>query len=149
MNRRRFVAAIAGALAAPLASFAQQQTAKVHRIGFLGIAFASGYVRELDWVRDGLRKLGYVEGGNIVIEYRWAEGSPERLREMAAELVRLKVDVILTHALPGAIAAARETSTIPFERASTFDTVVNLKTARSLGIRIPQSVLLRADRVVE
>ena len=123
MKRREIIAAIAGALAPPLASFAQQQTAKVYRIGFLGIAFASGYVRELDWIRDGLRKLGYVEGRNLVIEYRWAEGSPERLREMAAELVALKVDLILTHALPGAIAAARETSTIPIVTADSGDPV--------------------------
>ena len=89
--RRRLVAALsAGALAAPLELFAQQQAAKVYRIGFLGIASASGYVRELDWIRDGLRKLGYVEGRNIVIEYRWADGNPERLRAFAAEFVALK-----------------------------------------------------------
>lgn len=123
MDRRRFVAMFGGALAAPLASFAQPRTAKVQRIGFLGIAFASGYVRELDWVRGGLRNLGYVEGANIVIEYRWAEGSPQRLKEMAAELVALKVDAILTHALAGAIAAARETSTIPIVMADGGDPV--------------------------
>ena len=83
-RRRKFLLATVAMLAAPSGSFAQQQSAKVHRVGFLGVAFASGYVRELDWVRGGLRKLGYVEGANIVIEYRWAEGSPERLRKMAA-----------------------------------------------------------------
>jgi putative ABC transport system substrate-binding protein len=95
----------------------------VYRIGFLGIAFASGYVRELDWIRGGLRNLGYVEGANIVIEYRWAEGSPDRLREIAAELVALKVDAILTHALVGAVAAARQTSTIPIVMADGGDPV--------------------------
>lgn len=112
MDRRRFVAAIGGALAAPLASFAQPQ-GKVWRIGFLGIAFASGYVKELDWMRGGITKLGYVEGRNIVIDYRWAEGDPARLRGIAVDFVAQKVDIILTHALPGAIAAAAATSTIP------------------------------------
>ncbi len=124
MKRRGFVAAIAGALAAPLALFAQQQTAKTYRIGFLGTAFASGYVRELDWVRDGLRKLGYVEGRNIVIEYRWAEGNPERIKEIAKEFVALKVDAILCHGLAGAIVAARETSAIPIVMADSADPVV-------------------------
>ena len=125
MTRRAVLIALgASALAAPLASFAQQQAAKVHRIGFLGVAFASGYVRELDWIRAGLRDLGYVEGRNLVIEYRWAEGNPGRLREMAAEFAALKVDAILTHALPGAIAAARETSTIPIVMADGGDPVV-------------------------
>lgn len=123
MDRRRFVAMIGGALAAPVASFAQQQTAKIRRIGFLGIAFASGYVRELDWIRAGLVKLGYVEGKNIVIEYRWAEGNSDRLREMAAELVSLKVEAILTHATVGAVAAAKETSTIPIVTADSADPV--------------------------
>lgn len=118
MNRRIFFAAIAGVLASP-GLFAQ----KVHRIGFLGIAFASGYVRELDWIRDGLVKLGYVEGKNIVIEYRWAEGNPDRLREMAAELVALKVEAILTHATTGAVAAAKATSTIPIVTADSSDPV--------------------------
>jgi len=118
VNRRIFFAAIAGVLASP-GLFAQ----KVHRIGFLGIAFASGYVRELDWIRDGLVKLGYVEGKNIVIEYRWAEGNPDRLREMAAELVALKVEAILTHATTGAVAAAKATSTIPIVTADSSDPV--------------------------
>ncbi len=121
MNRRRFVALIGGAIAASLAR--AQQAAKVHRIGFLGIAFASGYVRELDWIRGGLRDLGYVEGRNLVIEYRWAEGSPERLREFAAEFVALKVDAILTHATAGAIAAARATSALPIVMADGADPV--------------------------
>ncbi len=115
MNRRRqlLMALGAGALVRPLASLAQQQAAKVRRIGFLGTAFASGYVRELDAVRAGLRKFGYVEGNDIIIEYRWAEGNPGRLKELAAELAALKVDAIVTHSIPGASAAAQATSTIP------------------------------------
>ena len=125
MRRRLLLALGAGALAGPLAAFSQPQAAKVHRIGFLGVAFASGYVRELDWIRGGLRNLGYVEGGNILIEYRWAEGSSERLRQIATEFVALKVDAILTHALAGAIAAARETSTIPIVMADGADPVAS------------------------
>ena len=123
MDRRGFVAMICSGLAAPLSSFAQQQAAKVHRIGFLGTAFASGYVSELDWVRAGLRNLGYVEGRNIVIEYRWAEGNSDRIGEMAAEFVALKVDAILVHGIPGAIAAVRVTSTIPVVMADGADPV--------------------------
>ena len=123
-RRRQLLLALgAGALAAPLVSFSQQKSAKPYRIGFLGTAFASGYVRELDWIRDGLRKLGYVEGKNLVIEYRWAEGNPDRLKEMALEFVALNVDVIVTHSTAGAIAAARETSTIPVVTADGADPV--------------------------
>jgi putative ABC transport system substrate-binding protein len=111
------------ALSAPRALLGQQQGVKVHRLGFLGTAFAAGYVRELDWVRAGLRKLGYEEGKNLVIEYRWAEGSPERAREIAAEFVALRLDAILVHGIPGAIAAARETSTIPIVMADGADPV--------------------------
>ena len=114
MNSRRklLVALGAVALAAPLGSFAQQQ-GKVWRIGFLGTASASGYVKEIDAIRAGLRDLGYVEGKNILIEYRWAESDPQRLNEMAAELVALKVDVIIAHSLPGVRAAGQATKTIP------------------------------------
>jgi putative ABC transport system substrate-binding protein len=112
-----------GAFAAPLACFAQSQAAKVYRVGFLGIAFASGYVKELDWIRGGLRDLGYVEGRNIAIEYRWAEGNPEKLREFAMEFVALKVDAILTHATAGAIAAARATAAIPIVMADGADPI--------------------------
>jgi putative ABC transport system substrate-binding protein len=114
MNKRRkiLVALGAGALVAPFASFAQQP-GKVRRIAFLGSASASGYVKEIDAIRTGLRDLGWVEGRNIVMEYRWAEDNPERLKEMARELVALKVDVIISHAIPGPRAALEATKTIP------------------------------------
>ena len=96
-------------LAVPLAAGAQQ-AGKVYRIGFLADSLAAS---ETQAFREGLRDLSYVEGRNITIEYRWAEGKPERIRELAEELVRLKVDLIV---IPGSIyteAAKRATSTIP------------------------------------
>ena len=124
MNKRRklLVALGASALTAPLVSFAQQQ-GKIWRLGFVGTASASGYVKETDAIRAGLRDLGYVEGRNIVIEYRWAESNPERLKEMAAELVALKVDVIITHSNAGARTAGQATKTIPIIMADGGDPV--------------------------
>jgi putative ABC transport system substrate-binding protein len=124
MNKRRklIIALCASALAAPLPSFAQQPV-KIARIGFLGAASASGYTRQLDGFRLGLRDFGYMEGKNIVIEYRWAEGNYARLAELAAELVRSKVDVIVTHGTPGTRAAKGATTTIPIVMAISGDAV--------------------------
>jgi putative ABC transport system substrate-binding protein len=105
-----------------LTALAQKPT-KFYRIGFLSPGAASGYVRELDAIRSGLRDFGYVEGKNIAIEYRWAEGNPERLAQMAIELVALKVDAIITHAIPGARAALKATSTIPIIMADMLDPI--------------------------
>jgi putative ABC transport system substrate-binding protein len=107
----------------PLHSFGQPRAANVRRIGFLGTAFESGYVRELEWIRAGLRKFGYVEGNNITVEYRWAESSPARLKELAAELAALQVDVIVTHSIPGGLAARNATSAIPIVIADGADPV--------------------------
>ena len=95
----------------------------MYRIGFLGTAYAAGYMRELEWIRGGLRAAGYEEGRNLALEYRWAEGSGERARQIAAEFVALKVDAILVHGVPGALAASRETSTIPIVMADGSDPV--------------------------
>jgi ABC-type uncharacterized transport system substrate-binding protein len=132
MTRRHLLIALGTGLVGWGPTFAQQQEVKARRIGFLGTAFASGYVRELDWIRAGLRDRGYVEGRNIFIETRWAEGNPERIREIAKEFVALKVDAILCHGLPGAMVAARETSTIPIVMADGADPVA-AGLARSLA----------------
>jgi len=122
--RRRFVAALgAGWLAVPLRLHAQPQ-GKVWRIGFLGAASAAGYVKETDAIRAGLRDLGYVEGRNVVIEYRWAENDPDRLKKLATELVALKPDAIITHALPATRVLAQATSTIPIIMADGQDPAV-------------------------
>src|SRR6266550_4491372 len=125
MDRRTFLGALAtGLLAAPLAAEGQQ-TAKVARIGFLFLNLAPNpHLREA--FRQGLRDLGYVEGRNVVIEYRDAEGKPERLPALAAELVALKVDVIVTGGgTPTALAAKQATKTIPIVFASAPDPVTD------------------------
>jgi ABC-type uncharacterized transport system substrate-binding protein len=112
MRRRDFITLLGGAAATwPLAALAQQ-VEKVHRIGFLWdspIVFPEA----TDAFRQGLRDLGYIEGRNLVIEYRWAEGKPARMREMAEDLVRLKVDIIVAPSSIYTGAARRTTSSIP------------------------------------
>lgn len=112
MKRRRFLLA-AGTLAAPWAALAQQAAGKVHRIGFLGSGSAAAVAKPLEALRAGLRELGYVEGRNIAIEYRWGEGKFERLPGLVTELLRLKVELIAVWGTPGALAAKRATSTLP------------------------------------
>jgi putative tryptophan/tyrosine transport system substrate-binding protein len=87
-----------------------QQTKNVPRIGFLGFTSLSGIAARIEAFRRGLRELGYVDGKNIVIEYRYAEGKLDRLSELAAELVRLKVDVIVTSG-PSVTRAVKEATT--------------------------------------
>jgi putative ABC transport system substrate-binding protein len=126
MNRRAFLSILSGGLlAAPLAAEAQQPT-KIARIGYLSPNLAtSPHLREA--FRQGLRDLGYVEGRNLVIEYRDAEGRFERIPALAAELVALKVDVIVTEggntAVP--VAAKQATRTLPIVFASASDPVAS------------------------
>jgi hypothetical protein len=112
MKRRVFITLLGGAAAWPLPVRAQQR-AKVAHIGYLGLVSASWHTPRVTAFRAGLRDLGYAEGKNIVIEFRWAEGRYDQLPALAAELVRLDVDVIVTHTVTGAIAAKQATSTIP------------------------------------
>jgi putative ABC transport system substrate-binding protein len=106
--------------AAPLA--AEGQTGKVSRIGFL-FNGSPGPSAEVDAFRQGLRELGYIEGQNVTIEYRFASGQVGRLPELATELARLKVEVIVTPGTPAAIAAKQATSTIPIVFAVVADAV--------------------------
>jgi putative tryptophan/tyrosine transport system substrate-binding protein len=87
--------------------------AKPARIGFLGVDTHSGVESRLERFRAGLRELGYVEGENILIDFRWAEGNYARLAEFATELVRLKVDLLVTYGTPGTLAAKQATTTVP------------------------------------
>jgi len=113
MDRRTFLGGVAGALlAAPLATRAQPMR-KVYRIGILETISAARNAANLDALRKGLRDLGYVEGRNLVIEYRSAEGRAERFPDLASELVRLKVDLLVSRGTPAARAAKKATETIP------------------------------------
>jgi ABC-type uncharacterized transport system substrate-binding protein len=112
MDRRAFLGTLAGGLlAAPRAADAQQ-AGKVYRIGYLS-GGSSTLTHLIDAFRQGLRELGWVEGQNIVIDYRFAEGRLDRLPDLAAEIVRLKVDVIVAAPSPPAAAAKNTTGTIP------------------------------------
>ncbi len=123
MPRRAFMAVITGSLlAAPHAAEAQQST-KIYRIGLLigaSEAFASPYI---EIFRQALRDLGYVEGRNITIELRYADGHYDRLRALAADLVRLKVDIVVTEGTPPTRAATQATTTIPIVMTVTGDPV--------------------------
>ena len=113
MDRRTFIGRVAGGLfAAPLAARAQQ-VGKVYRIGILETIPALQNAAKLDALRKGLRDLGYVEGRNLIIEYRSADGRAERFPDLASELVRLKVHLIVTRGTPAAKAAKNATGTIP------------------------------------
>jgi putative ABC transport system substrate-binding protein len=100
-----------------------QQTSKIFRIGFLDNSTASGIAVLLEAFRQELRKLGWVEGKNIAIEYRFSELKAERLPELAADLVRLNVDLIVTTGEPPARAAKSATTTIPIVMANAGDPV--------------------------
>src|SRR5262252_7316368 len=111
IGRREFITLLGGAAASPLAARAQQ-AGKLPTIGFLGGATATAWSYWSEAFVQRLRELGWSEGRTVAIEYRWAEGRHERAAEIAAEFVRLKVDVILTSG--GVLLAAKQaTSTIP------------------------------------
>jgi len=114
MRRREFIALVGGAIACPMGVRAQQQAGKVPRIGFLSLTSASDRPFLLDAFRQRLRELGWADGQNIVIDYRYAEDRVDRLPDLAAELVRLKVDLIVASAgTQVATAAKNATETIP------------------------------------
>src|SRR5713226_8492223 len=111
-----------GLTLAPLSAEAQQ-AGKVPRIGFLGATSAFTEKSRIEAFRQGLHELGYVEGENIVIEWRWAEGKFDRLPVLAAELVRLNVEVIVTGGSTSSGAAKKVTTTIPIVMAQVNDPV--------------------------
>ena len=110
-SRRDFLATMSLSLLAPLA--AEGQAVKVWRIGYLDQGSANGNKPYVEAFQQGLRDLGWVEGKNIAMEVRFAEGKTDRLPALAAELVRLKVDLIATSSTPAALAAKQVTTTIP------------------------------------
>src|SRR5262245_60240973 len=122
IGRREFLATLlGGAVGWPLVARAQQ-AGKLPTIGFLGsVSVPAGQGRWVAVFLQRLRELGWIEGRNFVIEYRWAEGSNDRAAEFAAEFVRLKVDIIVTYATPLVLAAKRATSIIPIVFAAAAD----------------------------
>jgi putative tryptophan/tyrosine transport system substrate-binding protein len=110
--------ALCSLLLALCSSIEAQPTGKIFRIGYLDASTASGNAVLVEAFRQEMRKLGWIEGNNIAIDYRFAEGQTAGQRELAAEFVRLKVDLIVVAGIGPAIAAKRETSTIPIVMAS-------------------------------
>ena len=123
MRRREFIVMLGGAAAWPLGARAQQ-AGKIWRIGMLDTTSAALNAANLDAFRKGLRELGYIEGQNLIIDYRAADGSNEGLSDLASELVRRKVDVIVTRGTPAALAAKNASPTIPVVMAASGDPVV-------------------------
>jgi putative ABC transport system substrate-binding protein len=124
IDRREFLILTGGLLAAPLAANAQRPPT-IARIGFLHPASPEGAGVRLQAFRDGLREFGYVEGKNVQLEVRWGEGKLERLPVLAAELVELKVDVIVAGTDPSVVAARQATRTIPIVMPSSGDPVAD------------------------
>jgi putative ABC transport system substrate-binding protein len=121
MTKKIIFLALCSLLLAPCSAVDAQQTGKIFRIGFLDPSTASGSTVLVEALRQELRNLGWIEGKNITIEYRFAEQKPERLPELAAELVRLKVDLIVVSGTPPALAAKNATTTIPIVMANVAD----------------------------
>src|SRR5215510_12176854 len=110
MRRREFISFVAGAAVWPLAARAQQATLPI--IGFINGASLKGYAPNVNGFLQGLKETGYIEGQNFTIEYRWAEGQYDRLPEMAADLVRRRVTVIVANTQAAPVVKAA-TATIP------------------------------------
>ena len=124
MKRRDFITLLSGTAATwPLAARAQQPAGRVYRVGHIAIASEEQTLRSIRAFEDGLRNLGYRVGENVVIENRFADGEMERVPALAAELVRLGVDVILTGFNPATLAAIKATRTIPIVMTAGLDPV--------------------------
>jgi len=123
MTKKIILLALCSLLLAPCSAVDAQQAEKTFRIGFLDNSTAAGSASLLESFRQELRKLGWIEGKSITIEYRFAEQRNERLAELAADLVRLKVDLILVTGIPLALAAKKATSSIPIVMTSVTDPV--------------------------
>src|ERR1700736_2003301 len=117
MRRRDLIMLVSGAAASwPLGTLAQQ-SGKIWRMGFI----AHGHETFYDALFEGLRELGYVEGQNLIVERRYAEGHAERFPEFAAEMVRLNVDIIVVVTTPAALAVKKATATIPIVHPNAID----------------------------
>jgi putative tryptophan/tyrosine transport system substrate-binding protein len=123
MRRREFISLLCSAVALPLSAYGQQRSRNVAQIGFLTRKTDASVASQINAFRQGLQDLGWVEGANIAIQYRDAGGQLDRLGPLAAELVALDVDVIVTVDTPPTQAAEQATSTIPIVIAVSADPV--------------------------
>jgi putative ABC transport system substrate-binding protein len=123
MNVKLLAIFLSALILVPPSFIQAQQPARIPRIGILVTSSASSFSARVEALRQRLRQLGYVEGKNIFIEYRYAEGKLERLPDLAAELVRLKVDIIVTAASAGILAAKKASATIPIVFGNSADPV--------------------------
>jgi putative ABC transport system substrate-binding protein len=123
ISRRRAALTLSAGVLAPRLAFAQQKPAKVFQVGVLGVVSAVGYARQVEALRKGFRDLGYVEGQNLNLEFRWADSRFERLPALAAELIRLGPDAIITSG-QGVSLLQDATSTIPLVMAVGTDRAV-------------------------
>jgi putative ABC transport system substrate-binding protein len=123
MRRREFITLLGGAASLPLAAHAQQPAGRVYRIGYLSVASRERSLRFAEAFEDGLRRLGYRVGENVTFEYRFANAEMERLPALAAELVRLRVDIIIAGSNPSTVATKTATTTIPIVMVNIVDPV--------------------------
>jgi putative tryptophan/tyrosine transport system substrate-binding protein len=123
MRRRDFIKVVAGSATAWSFAARAQQATKIARIGFLGSTFASPWASRVEAFRSGLRALGYVEGENISIEFRWAEENYDRLAPLAVDLIHSNIDVLVTYGTPGSLVAKRATTTVPIVMVHSGDAV--------------------------
>ena len=124
MRRREMLTLLTGVAVLRPSTARLQPTRKLPRVGFLGATSSSGHASQVAALLSGLRELGYVDGTNIRIEFRWAEGNYDLLPQLAAEYEHLKVDVLVTHGTPGTLAAKAASRTIPIVAAAIGDPVI-------------------------
>jgi putative ABC transport system substrate-binding protein len=142
---REFVTLLGGAAAWPLAARTQQ----LPMIGFVNGGSPAGYASYLTAFHSGLREAGYVEGRDVTIEYRWAEGQYDRLPAIAAEMVDRRPAAIVANSPPVLAVKGEKPSDLPVVRSTKVELIINVRAAKALGLTIPITLLGRADEVIE